>query len=387
MGEEKVDDPQFHWWTKLLSTQGGAVTTVYTNAGLSVAYVSGGVAGDTLYLKMAEAVSDHFREAHQVLMRDADHLDVDVNGKVTSVVKAGASSYLAVKLLEADDNGATTDLSNCDTVLVAGSVNPEGGPIPDAISYEATKWYNYTQIFRDSLEITRTARLTRLRTEDAYKEAKREALEYHAISMERAFIHGIRSENTGANGHPERTTMGLIPAIRDGAPGNVSDYTLDTAYSGDTWLESGEEWFDGMLEIISRHGSMEKFGVIGSGALLGINRLAKSGGQIQLNPMTTSYGLKVMEWITPSMTLYLKTHPLFSFEASTRNSLLIYEPSEVRYKYITDTTFYGSDQTKVGSGHERIDGTKEEWLTECGLEYHHPNKFGFLSGIGQANVV
>lgn len=385
--EEKVDDPEYHWWTKILASQGGEVTAVYTDAGLSVPYVSGGVAGSVLYLKMAETIADEFHAGHQALLRDASHLDVDVNAKVLSVVKQGANSYISARLLEADDNGASTDLSNCDTIMVNGNMNPENGPMQESISYDATKWTNYTQIFRNSLELSRTAMLTRLRTKSAYAEAKRETLEYHSIEMEKAFLFGIATENTGANGLPERTTMGLIPAIKAGAPTNVSDYTLDTTYSGDSWLTSGEEWLDSKLEVIFRYGAREKMAFIGSGGVLGINRLAKSSGQIQLMPMTVAYGLKVMQWITPFGVLYLMIHPLFSFDATTRNAAVIFEPAMLRYKYVTDTMFKGCDQNKVSSAQESYDGIKEEWLTECGLEYHHPVKFGFLSGIGNNNVV
>lgn len=386
-GEEMTTDPEFSWWTKQLAAQGGAVTGVYTNAGLTVAYVSGGVAGDTLYLKMAEAVAAEIRPGHQLLIRDADHLDVDVNAKAITVVRSGANSYVAARLLEADDNGASTDLSNADTVLIIGNINPEGGVIPQAVAYDPTKWFNYTQIFRTPLEITRTARKTRLRTADAYKEAKREALELHSIELEKAFLWGIRTENVGDNGKPERTTLGLIPAIKDGAPGNVSDFTLDTDFAGDTWLASGEEWFDNKLEVIFRFGSSEKMCFVGSGALLGINKLAKTTGQIQLTPQTAAYGLQVMRWITPFGTLYLKTHPLFSYDVTTRHCMVIFEPSDMRYRYIDDTMYKGMDMNKVGPSFESIDGTKEEWLTECGLEYWHPNGWGFLNGLGLNSVV
>lgn len=387
MPEQMTDDPQFHWWTKTLATQGGPVTGVFTNAGLSTAYVSGGTAGQTLYFQVAEATAEEFREGHQVLLRDADHLDVDVNGKVVAVVKNGANSYIAVRLLEADDNGATTDLSNADTILIIGNINPEGAPIPDAIAYDPTKWFNYTQIFRNPLEITRTARKTKLRTEDAYKEAKREALEYHSIELEKAFLFGIATENVGANGKPERTTMGLIPAIKQAAPNNVRDFTLDPDYAGDTWLQSGEEWLDNMLELIFRFGSAEKMVFAGSGAILGLNRLVKASGQINITPMTTSYGLRVAQWMTPFGTIFLKTHPLFSFDATTRNAMVIFEPNKLRYRYIDDTAFMAMPEGKVSPSHERIDGTKEEWLTECGLEYHHPITFGFFSGVGRDNVL
>jgi Family of unknown function (DUF5309) len=384
MSEESTDDPEFNWWTKVLADQGGAVTLVYTDAGLSSAYTSGGTAGQTVYVKMAEAVASEIRVGHQVLLRDADHLDVDVNAKVTAVVKNGASSYAACKLLEADDNGASTDLSDCDVIKIIGNINPEGGPMPDPIAYDPTKFTNYCQIFRTSLSITRTARKTKLRTEDSYKEAKRESMQYHSIEMEKAFFWGVKSENIGTNGKPERTTDGLIQSIKANASGNVNNFSLNTTYSGDTWLASGEQWLDTYLEQIFRYGSMEKMAFAGSGALLGINRLAKAAGQIQLNPMTTAYGLKVMEWITPFGVLYIKTHPLFSYDATTRNAMVILEPSELRYRYVDDTMFIAD---KDNSGINRVDATNEEWLTECGLEYHHPQKFGYLSGFNTDSVV
>jgi Family of unknown function (DUF5309) len=386
MGNEKVDDPQFHWWTKSLASQGGAVTGVYTNAALTSAYTSGGTAGQTLYIMMAAATVGELRVGHQVLLRDSDHLDVDVNAKVTAVVTNGSSSYAACKLLEADDNGASTDLSDCDRILVCGNINAEGAPIPDAIAYDPTKWYNLTQIFRTPLELTRTALRTRLRTGDAYKEAKREGLELHSIEMEKAFLYGIRSENTGANGKPERTTGGLIWAIKNGASDNVDDFSLNSDYSGQTWIQGGEDWLDSKLEQIFRFGAQDKLVFCGSGALLGIQKLAKTYGNIQLTPQSMDYGIKVVSWITPFGTIHLKTHPLFSYETTTRSAMLIFEPSMLKYKYIDDTMFK-KDPAMNQAGFTAYDGLKEEWLTECGLEYHFPTKFGYLTGLNTDNAV
>lgn len=385
LASEGVNDPEFNWWTKSLASQGGAITNIYTDVTLSSAYTSGGSAGDVVYVNVAEAVADEFRAGHQVLLRDSSHYDVDVNAKVTAVVKNGASSYIACKLLEADDNGASTDLSDADRILIVGNVNPEGGAMPSAISYDPTKWYNYTQIWRTPLEITRTARKTKLRTGDAYQELKREALELHSIEIEKSLIWGIRTENTGANGKPERTTMGLIPAIRAGAPANVNDYTLNTTYSGDTWLTSGEVWLDTMLEQIFRYGRTEKLALCGSGAILGINRLIKNGGNFDFTPKTTSYGIRVMEWVTPFGTINMMRHPLFSYEETNRNSMVILEPQNLKWRFIDDTKFYKAGEKTVDSGQERIDGTKEEYLTEAGLEYHHPTAFGYLNGVGEDN--
>ena len=304
-----------------------------------------------------------------------------------AVQKNGASSMITVKLLEADTATANShDLSDADLIMVIGNINPEGANMPDAISYDPTKIYNYTQIWRSPLSITRTARLTKLRTGDAYKEAKRECLELHSIEMEKSLIWGIMTENTGANGKPERTTRGLINIIKTYASGNVDDYSLNSDYSGDTWVASGEDWLDSYLEQMFRYGSGEKLALAGSGALLGINKLAKTYGQFSITAETKAYGIQVTTWVTPFGRISIKTHPLFSYQAANRNSMVIFEPASLKSRIITDTTFY-TDPEKQNTGWTRRDGTDEEYLTEMGLEFHFPTGWGYLNGVGVDNTV
>lgn len=379
LGSKKVDDPQFHWWTEVIDAATGTVTGVYTDSGLATAYVSGGVAGDTLYVKCSEEDSKKVRAGHQVLLRDASDLTVDVNAKVIASTQAGDNSYLTVKLLEDDDNSVTNDLSTADTFIVIGNINAEGASMPTAIARDPVKHYNYTQIFRTPLEITRTAMQTRLRTGDDYKKAKREALEMHSIEMELAFLFGIPTENVGSNGKPERTTGGLQYFIKSSAPSNVKDFTTD--YAGQTWAAKGFDWIMESLEQIFRYGGQERLALCGSGALLGIANAAMATGQMQLTPTTRAYGIKIVEWLTPWGTIYLKQHPLMGQIASLRNTILLLEPRNLMYRYITDTTFY-SDKNGNNSGDRRIDGKVEEFLTEAGLEFHHPQTCGILNGVG-----
>ncbi len=388
MKSEKTDDPQFYWWTKLLPTQAATVTGVYTNSGLTSAYTSGGVVGTTLYLKMSASDIIHFRVGHTVVMRDASDFTVDVVGKVTARTSNGSSSSIGVKLLEADDNSAYGhDLSDCDKVMVIGNVNAEGAAMPSALAYDPDKLYNYTQIFRTPLSITRTARKTKLRTGDQYKEAKREALELHGIEMEKAFLFGIPYEGTGDNGKPERTTEGLITCLRTNNSGNVADFQLDATYHGKNWLDDGggDEFLNEYLERVFRYGRQEKLAVCGTGALLGINRLAQAGSHFTMTSVTKAYGINVTEWVTPFGKIYLKTHPLFNIESTLRNSMLLFEPENCVYRYIDDTNFYGESEkgtAAAGTNGGRIDGTQEEFLTEAGLEYHHPYTAAFLNGVG-----
>lgn len=387
-GSKNVDDPQFHWWTQEQTAVSGDVSGIFTIADLSVAYVTGGVVGDTLFVQVTTTIANRIRQGHEILLRDASDYRVDVVGKITEVHRGTTNSVLAVKLLEADDNSPDHDLSDCDNFKIIGNINPEGGEMPDAISLNPTKVYNYTQIFRTPLSITRTARKTRLRTPNDYQKAKSEALEMHSWEMELAYIWGIRSENIGDNGKPERTTMGVVNFIRQYAAANCDDYALNATYAGQTWAAGGETWLKAMLEQIFRYGAEEKLCLCGSGFLLGIDALAMTGGQINLTPGQKIYGMQIREWLTPFGSISMKTHPLFSHDATTRNMGIILEPKELENKYIDDTAFYGENSSKThseGYGQRRIDGTNEEYLTECGLEFGLPQKCAVLNGVGLDN--
>ncbi len=390
MKGEKVDDPQFNWWTQKYRNQGGAVTGIYKSADLTTGTGLSAVSiGDVFYVQVAEDLADFFREGHQAMVINSSDLAENFNSIVTQVVKNGASSYLAVRSLQASTGDPDDDF---DRVLLVGNINAEGGVMPDPIATDPEKWFNYTQIFRDSLSITRTAKATRLRTGDQYAKAKRECLENHSVTMEKAFMFGYPSESTGDNGQPQRTTMGLVTAIRGipnatyaGYPATYSDYNgvvsdFPTAYSGATWLDKGEEWLDTTLELVFRYGSRERLAYCGNTVLLAINRLVKYYGKFEFTPKTMAYGIKVMQWVTPFGVVNFQAHPLFNIESSMRNVAVLFEPKNLLYKYIDDTKFFGDEEGK-NTGLGRIDGRNEEYLTEAGLEIHNPITCGFLSGF------
>lgn len=388
MSSEKIDDPEFYWWTQVQASVNGAVAGVYTLPDLSAAYVGGGGAGDTVYVQITTTLANEIREGHEILLRDQSDWRVDVIGKITNIDRGGANSVLAIRLLEADDNSPDHDLSDCDFFKIVGNINPQGGEMPGALSRNPEKVYNRTQIFRTPLSVSRTARMTRVRTGDVYQKMKAEALEMHSWEKELAFLWGINTETTGDNGQPETTTMGAINFTRTYAPGNCDDYTLNTDYSGSAWTVGGETWFKALLEQTYRYGSSEKLCLCGSGALLGVDALASTTGQLNLRPGDKAYGLQIHDFITPFGVLKMKTHPLFSYDATTRNMMFIFEPDELKYMYINDTTFYGESMKKEhpeGYGQRRIDGTNEEFLTEAGLQFGLPQKCAVLNGVGLDN--
>lgn len=389
LNSEPVNDPEYFWWTKTIPNQRSSFTAagVHTAATLdAVAQWDSDTAanndfdaGETVYVYLdtdTTAQMKKYRVGHVVLLRDADNYLHDVRGKIT----AKGANYLTVKILQTYAGQSTTAGNNTyDTVLIIGNVNEENAGRPASISYDPVKFSNYTQIFRTALEISRTAKQTKLRTGDAYARMKKEALEMHGIEREKAFIWGVPTENTGTGGLPERTTGGIVNFIRANVPANIMDFKVEEA--GNTWIGAGEDWLDEKLEQLFRYGSQEKLALCGSGALLGINKLAKAAGWQNLTPATASYGIKVVRWVTPFGELMLKKHPLFSYEATDRNSMLILDTKNIKSRILQDTMFKG-DSSITESIDTGRDGQAEEFLTEDGLEFHHPDTFGMLHNVG-----
>ncbi len=389
MKSNKVTDPHYNWFDKTLTTQKAVVVAgqAYDDPSLSTSYGDDANAGDTVYFKIAvEAQTKMFRVGHTVLCRDASDYTVDCVGTCVLVTENSTASVIGVKLHEDDDNGSSNShyMSDVDTLLVIGNGNPQGGTRPVAITQSPSHYENYTQIFRDSLDLSRTIIETKMRTTDAYTQAKKDALEQHTIGMEKAFIWGIQYLTTGSNGKPLYYTGGILESIK--AYGTVQDYRLDSAaaYASKTWVQGGVDWIEEHLEEMFRYGSQERLAFCGSGALLGIQRLVRELGVYNLTPMTTGFGLKVIEWTTPFGVMYLKRHPLMAYEATNRNSIILLEPANIEYKYITDTKFM-PDILYGKGGSTGKDGKEEEYLTECGLEYHFPITGGYLNGVGLDN--
>lgn len=382
MKSSPTDDPEFYWFDKALPTQAAAVTGVYTNAICTAAYTSGGVAGDTIYVTGTEATTGNseFRVGHTVMLSYTVDPTMRVVGKVVSSSKVSTTCTLGIKLLEADDNSSSYDLSNADRILVIGNMNPEGSQMPDSVSYDPTKHYNLTQIFRTSLSLTRTRMRTKVRYgSTTYQEAKRDALELHGIEMEKSWLWGVMYEGVGTNGQPERSTGGLLSYI---PTANISDYRSDTDFTGKDWLTGGKDWLNKWLELLFRYGSRNRTAYVGSETVLGINKLVENLGFFSFTDKTTSYGIQIKEWITPFGNIDMYIHPLFSYETQWRNAMLLFDPSNIEYRYIDDTFFQKDDRLKDGTW-VSLDGIVEGFLTEAGLEIHHPETMMLLTGYNR----
>src|SRR5215207_6534813 len=223
MKEKSTDDPVFHWWEKELNNRRFLVTADF-------GVTAGGAAGNI-------TVDATYNPATTVKKNDV--LLVEHTGEIM-IVSADPTATNTIPVLRGANTGGTglaITLATAGTnpyLMVIGSAFEEGSDAPTGVQFDPLERSNYCQIFRSTLEFTRTATKTKLRTGNAVKEAKRECLEFFSVDMERAFWFSKKGSGT-VNGKPRRMTSGVIEQIQTSASANVITADATTGVDMD-WL-------------------------------------------------------------------------------------------------------------------------------------------------------
>lgn len=101
----------------------------------------------------------------------------------------------------------------------------------------------------------------------------------------------------------------------------------------------------------------------GNGYLNTLNKLCKAQGQVNFGQTVKVYGMELTKVVFPQGTFFFKTHPLLNRHSQYMYSAFIIDPSNIRWRYITDTMFEDNIQTPGQ------DAKKGQWLTEGGPEF------------------
>lgn len=340
---KNTDDPKFTIFTKTLPSQRVTVSGSHTSA-VTTINLTGALAAKVLKKGMS-LINERTLE-------------------VVWVVADPASAYTSVEVGRGKGSTAAA-MNNGDGLQVIGTHHQEGAGIPTSVSYDPTEVVNWTQIFRDSVFLTQTARATNLRTGSDMFERQRETLEIHAIGMEMAYIFGTGVEDV-SGAQPERTTKGFVSLVTT----NVTDFAA--AFDVDTW--------ETFLENVFEDGSNTKLLLAGNTALTNINKVSRIHGEMQMTPETETYGLMLTRYRTPYGYLQIMQHPLLSKNATFNSWGIVIDTN-----YLVDRILSGNGVSRDTNYYENRqspgdDATKDEWLTEKGLELQFETTNGLFKG-------
>lgn len=368
MKKRKVDDPVFHWWEKALNNRRFLLTA-------DVAAGAGGAAG-TL------TVDATYNPA--VTVKKNDILLIEQTGEIVRVSADPTATNTIPVIRGANTGGAGLAVTVAGAgvnpyAMVIGSAFEEGSDAPTGVNFDPNDRANNTQIFRSTLEMTRTATQTRLRTGDAVREAKRECLEYYTVDMERAFWFGKKGSTT-INGKPHRMMSGIFEQISQVSSANI--VTADPVAGADM------DWLENLLRRIFADGSPEKLAFVGNGALLTIGQIVRKNSQMTIESGIKEYGMEVSRLRSPFGTLVMKSHPLFSQQAGGTNggtafyghdtTMAILDMNFIKYVFLEDVT-YEPDLTPKG-----LDGIKSGYISEVSIEVGHAKAHWIVKNLAKA---
>lgn len=250
--------------------------------------------------------------------------------------------------------GTTFTISDNDVLAVSGFADKEGGNAPEAVSFDPTTEYNYTQIFKTAVGLTNTLANTKLRTGSKEQEQITKALKLHMADIERAMFFGRRHIDNPNSANPTRFTGGLFSQITnviDGATGFAAADTIT------------EKEFDRMLiENIFAYGSTEKLAFVGPRAASNFMEIAKN--RWQPTAVSGSYGVTMSRYSTFAGDLLMHLHPMFRQIPGFEDAVVILDLPNVKYRYLQNR----DTQLKKDVQAPDADGKKHYYLTECGLE-------------------
>jgi hypothetical protein len=258
-------------------------------------------------------------------------------------------------------------------VVIIGSAFEEGSS-STALSTLSTKTSvatNYLQIFRKSVEITKSMANTELYGgEDRPYQRKKKGIELMR-DLERAFMFGeplqdAASYDTTA-AHARRTTGGIFHYISSNS----------TAAGG----ALTETEFEGFLRTVFRYGSNTRYLFCAPIVLSVISLWAQ--GKLQMFPKDQTYGIAISQYVSPHGTINL-VKELMLENAGGVSSTSYYggyaaavELEDVVYRYLQNRDV----QFETEIQHPADDFYKDQYICEVGMEFHNEQKHGELTGV------
>lgn len=371
--KQSTDDPEFAWWDEpndLIRLQvNGALASgdnivVVDSADPSVA------APDNRW-----GQADHLKPGDLLLVEPAADA-ATFNHEIIEVSSVQGPTQFTVKRGAAGTTAAA--ISDDAFLLKLGSSYAEGVSAPDAATRNPVKYFNYTQIFKTSYQITGTAEKTNLRTGDPVQVDKKRKAFDHSRDIELQLLFGNRSETVGTNGKPKRTFDGIRKFISSKTTKILTaGWDISAAAAGNNFLDALSPVFD-----FDSPAGNSRMVFAGNGALNAFNKkihAASNATTINFEGFASVYGMDFQRFRVPQGEILVKTHPLLSRHPLYTNSMFILDFSALRWRPMRgrDTMFKDNVQNKDE------DVRRGFWMTEGGVEVLYGGlTVGYIGGFG-----
>lgn len=335
----------------------------------------------TLSAPVADGVATTFTVTSNTDLIVGDMLRADTTGEVVLITAVPSPTQLVVQ--RGVGTVAAGAIGNAVALYSIGNAFEEGSLRPQAVSIIATRYVNYTQIFRNSWAVTKTlAAMTMIAGDGMVAESRTDCATLHALAIEKALFWGQKFFGT-RNGQPFHTMEGIVGRVTAAAPANITTLGATTNW---TQLEAA---LDPTLQTVTdpKTGNIRTM-FVGGTARRVLHNIARLNSTYMIDSGITSWGLQIDTMRTPRGTFEIIEHPLFNAYGSTSTwakMAVIVDLNAFSLAYLrrTENTSYNERGAEVDNGIDAQGGTLTTELT-CLIK--NPAAFGILYNFTAAAV-
>ncbi len=321
-------------------------------------YLTSQVTTNTSTIKVGAAGADY------AIVRPYDILRLTETGEQVLVTSVDTTnSKVKVTRSYGTTSKATQSAGSAsnNNVLVLGSAFKEGSAVTalQTVSTQTVERYNYTQIFRKSVELSKTLANSKLYGgSDRMYQRKKKGIELMK-EFQNTFYWGEQKEDTSNSRH---TMAGIYYYLKNmsGQSSNVNGPLTETN------LES-------FLRSVFRYGTKNRTMFCAPKVTSAISQIAQ--GRLRLIPKDQTFGLHITQWQSPHGTLNFVNDVVLEQEYAGYAFCL--EMGTLTYLYLQDR------DVKLNTNIQNPGDDKytDEYLAEISLQMENAEKSGYIYGI------
>lgn len=276
---------------------------------------------------------------------------------------------------------AAAAIANNQVLVVIGSSYEEGSVRPTARSIQPVYANNFTQIFRNAWALTNTAKASL--SEMGYSniaESKRDCMMFHGMDIEAALFFGqAKMDTTGPQ--PIHATQGIIDAVRQYAPGNVTNFTAAVGY--DDLVTALLPAYTYSTDIGEGSNRVIFCDQTANGVL---QKIGKEYGEVTLTQKESSYGMVFSQFKFHKGTLNIIEHSLFNGLQVYNGFAVVVDVPAVKLAYLGDRdaleeTYNLGGTNSTGAG---VDSSGGSLTSELAVELINPAGCAVITGLTAA---
>lgn len=377
---------KFHWNEKGFNTHCGKFLAAHRSAGLGDTIGSSDATanGTTVYFGCTEAVANNIVKGMTLVVHDLDNLkDLPVR-VIDSRPIDDTNSFVAVVTRAADTNNVLYKTGSALGWTISGNSQPEFAGMPKSRWQEKAFRDGYTQQMMEAVSVSWREKSELSRTEaDITKDMIKDGL--RSLMIQREYMRLLGTMGTGPDGTTYST--GLKEFIETYAAANVVNYSTDTEYAGQSFVQGWLKWARAQALRAGRlHTTRRRLVLAGDIAANDISEAVLEAGWTPITTSTNKYGIEVRTLVGLAQEWKIVVHPLFANNERYQRTMVVTD-----LNLLKTVTRKGGSLIYIPAGRVKengftfVTGEMSGWYVDEGLRVNNADAHLWIDGVGLDN--